>query len=368
MCKALENMGHVVKIAVAGSREDVERYFGGRAVRIFLIKKKFLRIFCLWTFGYIKFLWSYFVFKPELIILDIYTFLFSAPFVFFSKTAPVFIVDNKTPYYGKMPGEVRLEDRIMRVYTSICYKYTKRFLNGITVITDYYKERLCEKFQFNPDNVGVWSSGVNLELFSPEKYKHHARLSFLEGKFVLMQHGEISYNRGLFELIEAIGKVNKPDICLVLVGKALGSGGVKEQLVSLAEKLKLKDKIYILPPVSHEQIPAYISYCDCAVMAYPNIEYWNNNSPVKMFEYLAMGKVIICTDMPAFRSVMGDKKCACYIKDNASQTLAEAIRYCYENKSFLREWGETGIGIVRADYTYDKQVKHLMSFIEKIKR
>ncbi|HDH52987.1 MAG TPA: glycosyltransferase [Nitrospirae bacterium] len=120
----------------------------------------------------------------------------------------------------------------------------------------------------------------------------------------------------------------------------------------------------MLPPVPYSEIPEYISYCDCAIMAYPDIEYWNLNNPIKLLEYLAMGNVVICTDMWTFNDVMGNEKCACYVKDDSPQTIAEAINYCYNNKNLLREWGKTGTEIVREKYTWEKEAGNLLDFIE----
>jgi len=43
-------------------------------------------------------------------------------------------------------------------------------------------------------------------------------------------------------------------------------------------------------------------------MAYTDTEYWKNNNPLKFLEYLAMGKVVICTNMKTFNTIAGDRK------------------------------------------------------------
>jgi len=97
-------------------------------------------------------------------------------------------------------------------------------------------------------------------------------------------------------------------------------------------------------------------------MAYPDIEYWNNNNPIKLLEYLAMGKVVICTNMWTFRDVIDNKKCGYYIPDNQPKTIANAINACYENRKLLDEWGKEGIEIIKKRFTWNKQAERLYKF------
>jgi glycosyltransferase involved in cell wall biosynthesis len=233
----------------------------------------------------------------------------------------------------------------------------------MTVITDYYKGYVCKNFEFNPFFIGVWGSGADIDMFSPEKVNVSWRPDFLREKFVLMQHGEIGYNRGALETVEAIKFVNNEEIVLVFIGE----GGAKNEILRKIKTLDLEKRVYFLSAIPYSEVPTYISYCNCAIMAYPNIEYWNNNNPIKLFEYLAMGKVVICTDMWTFRNVGGDSRCICYIKQNDARTIAKAINYCYENREYLDEWGREGIKIVKENFTWHKQAGNLLSFIEQLK-
>jgi glycosyltransferase involved in cell wall biosynthesis len=178
-----------------------------------------------------------------------------------------------------------------------------------------------------------------------------------------MQHGGIGYNRGILETVDAMKLVNNEKIVLVLIGDGDAEGEISHKI----KTFNLEKKVYSLPSVPYSDVPNHISYCDCAIMAYPNIEYWNNNNPIKLFEYLAMGKVVICTDMWTFRNVAGDTKCAHYIKQNDPETIARAINYCYENKEHLEEWGREGIKIVKENFTWYKQAENLLSFIEQLR-
>jgi len=361
MCRELEQMGCEIRIAIAG--KDSNNIFGRDYIRIFLIKKKYLRILSFWIFGFIKFIYAYFVFKPDIVILNIFSTWFSLPFVIISQRKPLFIVDNRTRYYNQTLNKSSMRDRVMKFYTKLSYWYSRHFLNGMTVITKHFKNQICKSFKFDSSQIGIWSSGVNTEQFFPERYTDENKPSFLKGKFVLMQHGEMSHNRGLFETIEAVSMIDKEDIILVLIGDGKAKDDIRKQI----KKRGLDRRIYIFPPVHHSEISAYISYANCAVMAYPDIEYWNNNNPIKLLEYLAMGKVVICTDMWTFRDVAGNRKCVYFIKNNDPETIANAIIHCYENRKCLNEWGRRGLEAIKERYTWNKQAKNLLDFIKQLR-
>lgn len=366
MCKELEQLGNTVDIAIGGKYN--KNIFDKKCISIPIIRVKGLRLLTYWINGFFKFIINYFKFKPDVVIFHLLTAWFAFPFIFIPhKRRALMIVDSRTPL-GDSPGQKStLRDVVFRIYTKLslfCYKYS---LDGMTVITSEYKRKINAGFKFDSFSIGVWSSGVNTFNFSPEKYRNTPRPSFLKGKFVLMQHGKISYNRGIFETARALNIIERKDVCLLLIGDSVKSKA-KEDLAKLSQDLQLKEQIFILPSVPHSEIPRYISYCDCAIMAYPNIEYWNYNNPIKLLEYLSMGKFVICTDMWTFRDALGNKKCVYYIQNNRPQNIADAINYSYNNRNLLQEWGKSGIEIIRERFTWHKQAKNLINFIEQLQK
>lgn len=363
MCKELESLGCTIKVALTG--KDNENILERKCIEIYLIRKKFFRILSFWVSGYAKFIYHYLTFKPDVVILDLYSIWFSIPLVFTGRKKSVFIIDERTPFFNVSPSsENTLQDRVIHFYTKVCYAYTRFFLDGMTVITTYFKEHIHNKYKFPLGLMDVWGSGVDINHFNSQSTGDVGELSFLKGKFILMQHGEFSDNRGILETIEAIKLIGKEDVHMVLIGE----GKKKEEILERIKKLGLTENIHVLPPKPHSVIPGYISLADCAIMAYPDMEYWNNNNPIKLLEYLAMGKVVICTDMWTFRDVADNKKCAYYIKNNKPESIADAINFCYENKSLLKEWGGEGIAIVRERFTWHQQAKSLLNFIMRLQK
>ena len=79
-----------------------------------------------------------------------------------------------------------------------------------------------------------------------------------------------------------------------------------------------------------------------------------------------MGKVVILTDIPAHRSVVGKAKCGIYISSVNPAEIAKAIEYAYDNKENLEEWGKIGRKIIKEEYTWQKVAIDLENYLLSI--
>jgi glycosyltransferase involved in cell wall biosynthesis len=364
MSREINGLGHTLRLAVAGRNTNGD--FGSVHIPIFVIPKKYLRIISFWIFGFFQFIVHYFKMMPDAVIFDIYTVWFSLPLIFLPRRVrPRLIIDNRTPVYLE-EYHTRSNTFLMKSYSKYTFAYCRAFFDGISVITEHYKDYVCKTYGFASGRVGVWTSGVNTERFSPDRFVAQPRPASLKDKFVLMQHGEISHVRGIFKTLRALNMIDRDDICLMLIGDVMRGKAARERIFKELADTDTGRHLQIFPPVANSEIPRFISYCDCAIMAYPNIKYWNNNNPIKLIEYLSMAKPVICTDMWTFRKVMQDSPCAIYVKDNDPRLLVEAILFAYNNKDRIRENGKSGREIALGSYSWRHQATNLINFINSL--
>jgi glycosyltransferase involved in cell wall biosynthesis len=230
------------------------------------------------------------------------------------------------------------------------------------------KEEVCKKFDIDSKFVGTWSSGVSTTLFNPDSYIHESeelkRKLGLTKKFVVFYHGAFTTNRGLRETIEAmrIVKRNSPDVILFL----LGTGSVANNLKNLIRVNSLQDNVVIHSPVDYADVPKYIAMSDVGIVPLPNHPYWKHQCPLNLLEYLAMGKTVIATDIPANRLVIREQKCGIYISSVKSTEIEKAIEYAYHNKEKLTHWGATGRAIIEKNYTWEKVATNFGNYLLSI--
>jgi glycosyltransferase involved in cell wall biosynthesis len=244
----------------------------------------------------------------------------------------------------------------------------KKLFDGMTIITSLMKKEVCSKFDIDPGKVGVWTSGVSVELFDPENCisdcKELKRKLGLTGKFIVFYHGAFSFGRGLTETIEAIKIVRRkhPNIVFFL----LGTGPNFNMLRALIRKENLQENVIMHNPVDQSEVPKFIGMCDIGIVPLPNHPFWRFQSPLKLLEYLAMEKVVILTDIPAHRAVVDKAKCGIYISSVKPMEMANAIEYAYLNKENLEEWGKVGRKIVTEEYTWEKVARDLENYLFSI--
>jgi len=304
--------------------------------------------------------------NPDFVIMspDI-SIISSIPSIFISKFKKTkLILDIRST-----PVElVGFRGSLIRFWFNISVLIAKRFFSGITTITPMMKKEVSEKFSLSPQRIGVWSSGVSINLFNPEIWDGQGaelRINMgLSGKFIVLYHGWFAASRGINETIEAIRILSQsnPDIVFFL----LGSGPSALELKSVVKKENMQTNVIIHDSVEYEDVPKYIAMCNVGIVPLPDISYWRSQSPLKLLEYLAMGKVVILTDIPAHRSVIGDEKCGIYLSSTKPFEIAKAIEYAQLNEKNLEKWGRTGRDIVEKSFDWKMVAMDLDKYLLSI--
>lgn len=366
--QGISELGHDVSLIAMRSKSiDKARNL---QTQIFSIPLRHIPLFSRFMFSVALFLSLPFLIiisNPDFIIMDSYIPIFgSFSGLFFSKLKKTkFILDIRTT-----PVETAgFRGSMLNFLFSTSILVAKKLFNGITILTPLMKKEVCCNFDLNPKNVGVWTSGVSKNLFDAQKVvSESAELKTkmgLSGKFVVLYHGVLTATRGLQESIKAIEilKQKHPDVVLLF----LGAGPVVPMLRFMVSEKNLQDNVIIHDPVEQSIVPQYIGFCDAGIVPLPNNSYWRFQSPLKLLEYLSMEKIVIVSDIPAHRALIGETKCGVYFSSVKPVEIAKAIEYVYCNKQHLEKWGKIGREIVKKEYTWEKVAKDLENYLLSIK-
>lgn len=355
MANALGRQGHAVRVAVAGIPKD-ETPAGW--IRLPLLPAKGFRLPGFWVFGYAAFLWQFLRFRPDLVLLDVYTAGFACPWIWLARRT-AWILDQRTPIAHTSLRRGPLRRGAERALTAATAVFARRWFDGLTTITEAFRARVSEQFGVPRERIGVWGSGIDPARFDPDRCRPAARPEDLRDRFVVFQHGEWSSNRGILETVRALREPGLENAALVLRGE----GPAREDILRQARACGVADRVRLWPPVPHAEIPAQIAACDCAAMAYPVDDYWNCNHPIKFVEALAMGKVVVCTPIAAVREAGPEARFLEVVPDNRPESIAAGIRACMAATD-LDERGREGIAFVRARATWDAQAERLTAFVQ----
>jgi glycosyltransferase involved in cell wall biosynthesis len=303
--------------------------------------------------------------KPDFVIIEPYPHVLSFfPFLPIVRLQKIkLVLDIRTT-----PVEAKgIRNFLTHFWFSVSILISKKLFDGITIITPLMKQEICNQYSLNPDVIGVWTSGVSEITFNPQITKEKSlelRTTLgLSGKFIIFYHGIFTATRKLSEVVRGVQKVHQkyPDVVLFL----LGSGPILGELKSLAEELDSPSVIFH-DPVNHPEVPFYIDMSDVCIVPLPNHPYWRHQSPLKLLEYLAMGKPIILTDIPAHRDVLGNADFGIFLPSTDPDFIARAIEQTYLNRNKLTQAGKAGREIVLKKYTWSSVSNDLVSYLVQI--
>lgn len=267
-----------------------------------------------------------------------------------------FIVDVRTT-----PTNPNSFDYDMEVFHKK-YKFAIKYFDGLSFITPFMERYVMSQYQTKLPSVN-WSSGADINLFNPNRYTKAGTSSI----FKVFYHGGISISRGNLTLIKACEYlVNKGyAIELTIVGIC-----VDKEIETYIKSNNLEDWCRLLKPVPLEDIPQYIMDCDLPVLPFPNFMAWRVSSPIKLMEYLAMGKKALAPNLEAFTDVFAKDSDLIFLydatNDNQIVEIGENIARIIDNNLLKAHKPQDAIDFVSTNYTWDKQANNLFDFCENL--
>lgn len=148
------------------------------------------------------------------------------------------------------------------------------------------------------------------------------RHKFKDDDIVLFFMGWLYRFSGLVEVMTEMARNRNPHLKLLIVGE----GDAYVSLCALQAKLELYGLVNLVGKKEYKQIPSYIAASNiCILPAYPDHRVMKNIVPIKIYEYMAMGKPVIATMIPAVMEEFGNGRGIWYVR-KPEDVVAESLR------------------------------------------
>lgn len=172
-----------------------------------------------------------------------------------------------------------------------------------------------EEFVMNlgAKNTSVIGAGIDLEKFDPNLDGHEIRenYGFNNGDKVLFFMGYLYHFAGLKEVISKLNEFKYDNLKLLIVGDGEGYSDLNK----LISRNNLEDKVILAGRKEYHEIPEYIAASDvCILPADPKEKIMQDIVPIKLYEYMAMGKPVITTMLPGIMLEFGNDNGISYIQ------------------------------------------------------
>jgi glycosyltransferase involved in cell wall biosynthesis len=233
----------------------------------------------------------------------------------------------------------------------------------LVAISDVVRDQLLEA-GVPASRVVVSPNGVDATVFRPDVDGAAVRHRLgVDGRVVIGFIGTFGHWHGVEHLAAAIPAVAaaRPDVHFLLIGDGPLRAGVEAGLRSSA----LNGRVTFTGLVPYHEAPAHLAACDILVSPHgPSRTQRFIGSPTKLFEYMAMGRGIVASDLDQIGQVLEHGRTALLVPPADPAALARAIVSLIESPERARRLGEEARKVVLERYTWEHNVRRMLGALE----
>jgi glycosyltransferase involved in cell wall biosynthesis len=262
---------------------------------------------------------------------------------------------------NEIVGEHRVRDQFFvklakRIETSVFEQ-----ADAIIVVSTFLKQKIAQ-IGVPEDKIHVIPNAADNALFNPDKYSKEKRSLYKidDNDIVLGFIGWFVAWHNFDLLIQALSELNKTrTVHLMLVG----DGVLKEQIAAKARSLDCEDKLIFTGAIKHAEIPAFVQAMDICIIPGSNAY----RSPIKLFEYMAMGKPTVAPALEPIEYVTKHKSNAMHFTPDDPQSLVNAIKILAESDTLRAEIGSKARNTIQTHHLWIHNSQKVIDIFENCK-
>jgi len=213
------------------------------------------------------------------------------------------------------------------------------------------------------DKIVVIPNGINSERFAHAPNTEAAKQALgLNNHLVLGFTGFVRDWHGLDKVIDMIAQ-DPPESSRYLL--VVGDGPIRATLEQQARNLNIANRVRFTGIVGRDEVASYVAAFDIAlqpaVVAYA--------SPLKLFEYLALGKAIVAPAQPNIMEILEDNHNAVLFDPSKPDGLALAIsRLCADDALRIKLAENARQTIADQKLTWHANAERVVSLFERLRQ
>lgn len=235
----------------------------------------------------------------------------------------------------------------------------RKNLKKVVVITDGLANSYRSKYSFVSDKIFVAPDGA--DAVDIKKIGKELPIKKENIRFNIGYIGSLYKGRGI-DLILKMAEALPNDIFHII-------GGSEREVSEWEKSAKNVDNVVFYGQVSPADVPMYGCCMDILLAPYQNNVYSSHSSnttdtvnymsPMKIFEYMSFGKVIIASDLPAIREVLRNEENAILCSPTDGKQWVEAVERLYCENELKTRLEKNSLREFLDKYTWKERARRL---------
>jgi glycosyltransferase involved in cell wall biosynthesis len=236
--------------------------------------------------------------------------------------------------------------------------------SDLTITVNEACKKIFSARSCGPEKIAVVMNTPDEEIFQFRTPKPFADISRgNDKKFVVLYHGTLVERNGLDLAVDAVGRVRGavPNVELHIFGL---STWFLEKIMAEVKEKGLQEIVRYMGRVPLETIVTEIENCDLGVVPNHRNIFSEINTPVRIFEYIALGKPVI---VPATRGIQDyfSQDSLLYFDAGDPDDLARQIEYAYSHPREVQETVRRAQEVY-LEHTWDHEREVLLSRMSEL--
>jgi glycosyltransferase involved in cell wall biosynthesis len=289
-------------------------------------------------------------FKPD-VIYDRYNSYSTAATRAARRTGLPLILEVNSP----VAYERSVYENLQLKFHALAQRYERRIMaaaDRIFAVSTPLKQHLVERVGVDDAKVRVLANGADPERFAPGKSGDDVRRRHGIGTHTVIGFvGILRPWHGVDLLIDAFARLRAghPAVHLLIVG----DGPIEQELAARARSLGLEGAVTFTGRLAHADVVAHVAAMDITVS--PHATFYA--SPMKLLEYMAMGKAVVAPAMDNIRDMIDDGRTGLLFESGSVDALQGAIEALIRDAGLRSALGESARArvIERFNWRYNAQ-------------
>jgi glycosyltransferase involved in cell wall biosynthesis len=329
---ALRALGHELHFVAPASVE--QESFGGESKFVSRLKRHVPRAlyevmeFCYSFAAWLKLRRAIRQFRPD-VIYERYNLFFPAGIWAKRRSGLPLILEVNAPLYEERAKNGGIALGWLARWSE---RYTWRNADSVIAVTEVLAGHV-RRAGAEPGRITVIPNGVDLQRFDSMRDRNALKAQLgVQGKLVLGFVGFIRPWHGLHRVVDQVAADEEHDAFLL----AVGDGPARAQIETRARELGVENRVRVTGVVGRDAMPEHVATFDIALQ--PDVVPYA--SPLKLFEYMAMGCAIVAPDSDNIREILEHERDALLFDHRRPDTFGQAVQRLIDEPGLRERLGK----------------------------